>query len=665
MSGQLKYRPDIDGIRAIAVSIVVLFHAGLPHFDGGFIGVDIFFVISGFLITSLLVKEVEATGTISVSNFYARRVRRLMPAGLFVIITVLLIGFFLYPADGDRQALSHSAIAATLFISNFYFWRTTGYFQASAEDTPLLHTWTLSVEEQFYVFWPLLILIVLWGARRFRLDFRLCLLVSFSAVCLVSFALAQWMLSTRPSAAFYLVIARSFELGAGAVLALYTARLGGNDNQWGKLGGVLSIVGVVAIIFAVLGFNGTTPWPGPLSLIVVAATLALLAGGRMAPQSGVSRLLSILPMVFIGKISYSWYLWHWPFLVFLHYAQFGLVQISQKLIALTASLLVAIFSYYIVEQPIRHAKSGLFSSIKGSLVGGLLMIFAVSALGVGFYAHADKELKGSPKLLASVVAKKRVNLVHVNCSHFQAQFTNIAPWNDCLIRSQSSAMQTKVVVMGDSHALVMQPAFKYLAENKDIEFALRTKAGCRPFRGKYMLVVPETPAIRRACEGFYAAVMSELGELKSEGYEQLWLISRWPPAGTPDAVPSLWKDEFSKTVQMAKQAGLEVVIFSGPPQFEHAVPRCVSRLSSAECALTRVKADIIQNQQMQVLSAIAEREEVEVFDVFNELCDASNCFVSKSGAVLYKDNNHLSIDGALTIGHAISVRLPRRMSEGP
>ena len=657
MSSPLKYRRDIDGLRAIAVMAVVLFHAGLPSLDGGFVGVDIFFVISGFLITSILVKEAEQTGTISVSNFYARRVRRLMPAGLLVVITVLIVGLFLYPADGERQSLIASAIAATLFISNIYFWRKAGYFAESSENLPLLHTWTLSVEEQFYVFWPLLILTVLWAARRFKWNFHLCLLLSFLSVCSVSFIIAQWLIASRPSAAFYLVIARAFELGAGALLALYLNRPLAEKT---RLGTAISFFGLIALAVTIFTFDAKTLWPGPLSLLVVAGTAALLLGGLMAPKGVISRGLSIEPMVFIGKISYSWYswyLWHWPFLVFLNYYSFGETELWQRLLAVLASLLVSIFSYYAVEQPIRYAKVRPFESVKGSLAAGGVMIAVITALSFGLYKHAESELAGSAQLQASVAAKKKVTLVPAGCFHYQAQFANLEPWAKCRVAPPSGTVEKKVIIFGDSHALSLQSAYKYLADNSNVEFVLRTKPGCRPFRGAYMLVVAETPAIRRACEGFYAATMSELAELYEAGYEQLWLISRWPPAGTPEAESALWETALAEMVEKARQVGLSVVIFTAPPQFKYSVPRCVSRLSESRCSLPRAQADIIHNAQMRVLRTIAAKKHVEIFDMFNELCGDKQCPASKDGAVLYSDDNHISTFAAELIGRRFSTQL--------
>ncbi len=687
MSTTFKYRADIDGLRAIAVSVVVLFHAGLSALQGGFVGVDVFFVISGFLITSLLVEEVQKTGTLSLSNFYARRVRRLMPAGLFVVMVTIFVGCFLYPADGERQALIFSGIAAILFVSNFYFWKTSGYFSASAEDMPLLHTWTLSVEEQFYVFWPLLILSIVWVARKNGWNFFTLLGVCFLGVSVMSFCLAQWMIHTRPSAAFYLVIPRAFELGMGAILALFLRR---NLKPNLVFGTALSVAGLIGLIYSVLNFNATTAWPGPLSLITIFGTAAVLIGGRLAPQSLATRFLSLRPMVFVGKISYSWYLWHWPFLVFLHYYYSGETTWLQRGVAVFLSFLMAIFSYYCVEQPIRYAKDRRpFNSIKGSLLAGGVMIFATSLIGLGLYKAAQYELAESTQLQASVEAKKRLYVLPSQCMNYEAPFLKLAPWQDCVVPNERAAKPfvatdsgesidesiaprelsvsknmalpylssrninvpninpEKIVLWGDSHVMSFTPALSYLTKEGFADFVVRTKAGCRPFDGPYLLVVPETQTARRDCERFNAAVKADLGILKNADFKQVWMVSRWPPAGTEGAELALWKDALLENVKYAKTLGYHVTLFSAPPQFNTLIPRCVSRRSAAECAPSRKDVTAIQSAQMEGLTYVSRQTGAEIISLFDLVCDAKTCFVDvQDDVILYKDDNHLSHLGA-------------------
>jgi len=645
VSSNIKYRPDIDGLRAIAVSVVVFFHAGITSLAGGFVGVDVFFVISGFLITTLLVKEAQNTGTISLSNFYARRIRRLMPAGLFVVLSVLLVGLFIFPADVTRQNLALSAIASTAFVSNFYFWRTTGYFAPNAEDIPLLHTWTLSVEEQFYVFWPILIIAILWASRKFKWDFRLILSLSFLGVCLVSFALAQWMLGTRPSAAFYLVISRAFELGAGALLALYLPDFNSENKVFGT---GLSLCGLVAIIYAVLVFDERTLWPGPSSLIVVFGTIALLAGGKINTSGLVSRFLSTSPITFMGKMSYSWYLWHWPLLVFLNYVTFGEAALSQKMIAVALSLGLAIFSYYIVEKPIRFARTGAFSHIKGSLIGGSAMILGTIVVAFGVLTYSQGELKNSDVLQSAKLAQTKTFPMRAECVHYQTIFSGLDDWQKCLLPQTAPPPKDKgVIVFGDSHSIVMRALFDDLSKKANIgPFLLRAKAGCRPFDGAYNMIVNGSEILRQSCVSFTKAVQDEFQELSQKGFREVLLISRWPPSGTTGAKTELWIDELGHTIARAQAAGLKVNILSGVPLMHRHVPKCIARKLGNACDTPREIAELIYNAQMEGLRRVSEVSEAKIIDLFNILCDDVSCKARlDDGTLLYRDDNHLSYEG--------------------
>ncbi len=337
---RLKYRPEIDGIRAIAVLSVILFHAGFPGFSGGFVGVDVFFVISGYLITGILLRELEA-GSFSILTFYERRMRRILPALFLVLLACLPLGWFLMdPYSYGR--LGQGLVAVTAFVSNVLFWRTTDYFTATA-DNPLLHTWSLGVEEQFYIFFPL----ALWLFWRYAKPW-LWALMALAAV--LSLAISQWgVQSGRVVAAFYLSPSRAYELLMGALVA-QAAIKGRIPNLEQRSADLLCWVGLGAIIWAIVAFDQGTPFPGWHALVPATGAALILAFGSAGGTLG--RFLSRRSMVGVGLISYSAYLWHQPIFSFVHIAGWTPSVIMNVGLVL-ATLALSWFSWRYVESPFR------------------------------------------------------------------------------------------------------------------------------------------------------------------------------------------------------------------------------------------------------------------------------------------------------------------------
>src|SRR6185312_11924597 len=306
-----NYRADIDGVRAVAIIGVVGFHVGLPGFAGGFVGVDIFFVISGFLITTLLLNELRHRGSIDLLTFFARRARRLLPAFFLVLATTLLLGFFfLVPVDGEQRGLADSAVAAALYVSNWHFtWVGGGYFDAPSNLYPLLHTWSLAVEEQFYLIWPLMLLGASWAALRWRFTLPQLVAAILVAVILASSSFTWWAAESGEQAArlaFFALASRAWELGIGAALALALPALRQSHSWFGTF---LTAAGLIAIVAAITTFRDGIAFPGAAALVPTLGTAAVIAGGWLAPQAPVMQLLSLRPLVTIGLLSYSWYLW--------------------------------------------------------------------------------------------------------------------------------------------------------------------------------------------------------------------------------------------------------------------------------------------------------------------------------------------------------------------
>lgn len=384
----MKYRREIDGLRALAVAPVIFFHAGLPFFSGGFVGVDIFFVISGYLITSILLAEKDA-GTFSLRGFYERRARRILPA-LFVVMVVCAPAAYQLLLPSDLEAFARSVLATSLFSSNFLFWSESGYFDSSAELKPLLHTWSLAVEEQYYLLFPLLMMVG-WRLRRRTL------VLSLVVIAALSLGMAHWGATRNPSATFFLLPTRAWELLFGSLLAIYMA---GGDKIRTRAGRELGgLMGLGMIGYAVFSFDKLTPFPSLYALVpVTGAALIILCA---TPQTSVGRLLALPPLVGMGLISYSAYLWHQPIFAFARYRSPDELDISEITILILATIALAYLTWKFVELAFRRRPGSpdthtLRLSPKGSLewlaphanVTLMVSTVVVVALGGLLYASA-------------------------------------------------------------------------------------------------------------------------------------------------------------------------------------------------------------------------------------------------------------------------------------
>lgn len=365
-----KYRPEIDGLRAIAVISVILFHGGLPGFSGGFVGVDVFFVISGYLITGILLRELEA-GDFSIARFYERRMRRILPALFAVLMVCVPFAWFLMGPYTFGQ-FGQGLMAVPAFVSNILFWRTTNYFNATQEN-PLLHTWSLGVEEQFYIFFPLFLLLVWRYARRW-------LWASIILAAAISLGLSLWSLNSgRYLAAFYLSPMRAYEMLIGSVVALALWHQGGRLIGNERLASPLAWIGLLLILGSITVYDQASPFPGWLALVPTIGTALILAYTRK--DSSIARLLSIRVMVGIGLISYSAYLWHQPVFVFTHLMGWQ-PGIGGNLFLTVLSLGLAALSWRFIEQPFRDK-----AYLSRKAVYGLSLVASCIVMALGSWIY--------------------------------------------------------------------------------------------------------------------------------------------------------------------------------------------------------------------------------------------------------------------------------------
>jgi len=342
----MTYRPEIDSLRAIAVLSVILFHAGFETFSGGFIGVDIFFVISGYLITSIILKE-KSAGTFTLANFYERRIRRILPALFFMLIVCIPAAWF-WLLPHELKDFGYSVAAVSLFGSNFLFWQQSDYFSADAELIPLLHTWTLAVEEQYYLLFPLL-LIVLWQFGKKSITVILAL------IAIASLIFSEWAWRHHPEFNFYLLPSRAWELLAGALCAFYLHnRANSQPTQKPIWQQILAALGLAMLCYAIFFFDQDLPYPSLITLIPILGSVLFICFSHAS--NGIGKWLSFRPIVWIGLISYSAYLWHYPIFAFtrLQSLEEPSLLLMSGLSVLT--LLIAFLSWQFVEQPFRRKR---------------------------------------------------------------------------------------------------------------------------------------------------------------------------------------------------------------------------------------------------------------------------------------------------------------------
>lgn len=628
--GTATYRPDVDGLRAVAILTVVAYHAGLPGFPGGFVGVDVFFVISGYLITGLMLQEAGRTGRIDLWAFYARRVRRLLPAFLLVLFSSLALGaLLLSPIGGEYQALAKSGIAALAFNANHYFIATTGrYFDGPADLQPMLHTWSLSVEEQFYVVWPLF-LIALLRLTPEPAAFRRRVTAALGLVLIGSFALSATLTPTAPKLAFYLMATRAWELAAGAMLALLPAAPALRLSP--RFGGAFGAGGLVLIGAATLAFGPETPFPGVWASVPVVGAVAVILGNSYAPASWAARLLASRPFVLVGLVSYSWYLWHWPLLAIARTTSLGERDVVRDVALSLLALLLATLTYKFVEGPLRRSpRSAAASPVRVVGAGALASVAAASlTLALGLWG---KYGTFSPEIQALMTSARDVAPSRSRCNiDNDAAWTGRMPPEECW---QSKAPGNGVVVVwGDSHAS-QWVSFAEAVREQGWGVLPRTMSACAPLAAGTSGKSP----LRADCLHFNLAVLDEIQHLARERPVTVIGAARWLHLDMP---PDALRVHLDATFTRLSEAGVRVLWILPPPQLRHPAPACLARRSAEECGISR-NAYLAERARVEGVSAgVARRfSNVQLFDPADVFCARDVCPARKDGVVQFFDDNH-------------------------
>ena len=604
-----QYRTDIDGLRTVAVIPVVIFHLGTSLFSGGFVGVDVFLVISGFLITQTLLGERGAWRD-ALFDFYKRRIKRIFPALFALYLIVMLAACGLLMSDQTAE-VSRSILASIAFVSNISFYSQSGYFDGELDSNPLLHTWSLSVEEQFYIFFPLLIFFTRsWSATHRR--------QLVWALTIASFVASQWMVSRNASAAFYLIPFRTWELALGSLLAM--GAIPAPRRQWQAEIGVAA--GLALIAYSVLFYNKATTFPGASALVpCLGAGLILLCGQRGTTWGG--RLLSLPPMRFIGLISYSLYLWHWPIIVFYRQIDSRLDNVERAGL-LVAAIVAATLSWAFVEKPFR--RSSRLTSRAVVLRGTAAM--AACAVGVMSLALLSDFLYPISAQARDVLAygerTGRTEMMRTGSCFLTTQHR----LSDYSVEKCLTAAHDKpsLLIIGDSHAAHLYYGLNHALPNMHVLQA--TAAGCKPLlhsRGD------------ARCLALMHRVFSEyLPRLRPD---IVVLSARWLDKDIPDV---------EQTVRLIRQAASHVIV-SGPiVEYDQALPRLLAKHIDLAEPLQKHRISQVAAVD-QRLAAAMKRANIPYFSTYRSLC-ASDCRLwVKSGVPVQFDYGHLTQQGSIFI----------------
>lgn len=646
----MQYRPDIDGLRAVAVLPVVLFHAGSQTFSGGFVGVDIFFVISGYLIGGIIAEEIRQ-GRFTILNFYERRIRRLFPA-LFTVIacSAVVASFVFMPAD--FRDFGESAAAATLFVANILFWQEAGYFDTPAAVKPLLHTWSLSVEEQFYLVFPLFMIIVHRWLKGRWVQWLLPVLV-------LSFALSAWGAIHKPSSTFYLAPTRAWELLTGVLLAL--GLLAPIGRRW--LREALALAGVALIAWAVLRFDAHTAFPGVNALFPVLGAALLIHTG--CPDTGmggtiVSRLLSWQPLVLTGLISYSLYLWHWPLIVFAGYINIHPLSNLQMSLVVLLSIGLAVLSWRYVERPFRSrtriTARPLFAGAVTAMAV-LVVIGGMIAVTQGWPGRFPPQVQ----MIAAVSAATDPR--SIECKSFLSGEGRTEP---CIYGAPAAP---RTAVWGDSHANALIPGIAAAAERHGEAVAFLGADSCRPVFDVYDGRVANTECrdyndavrawLQARPEITHVIVVSRWATLAhgktgtlgpNEGYEPPAISDRPGHVVDIDTAERLAERHVRQTIDILRQIGKTVVLVYPVPEIGYDVPSTLARLvlfGEEPGSFTRPLA-LHRERQRFIAGVLDELGDDRIIRVHPEtrLCNEQDCMVYAGGQPLYHDDDHLSLAGA-------------------
>ena len=672
------FRPDVEGLRALAVLLVVLYHADLPHLTGGYVGVDVFFVISGFVITGLLLRERQGTARTSILNFYARRVRRILPAAILVIGATVVATYLALGALSGNATADDGRWAA-VFLANFHFESIgTDYLTASLPPSPLQNYWSLSVEEQFYIVYPTLFLAV--ASLRDRLALRTRLAIVLSTVIVASYWLSIVQTPAHPAAAYFSPFTRAWELALGGIVVLATSWL---RKMPAAVGGALTWIGVAGVLYAAFAFNSQTAYPGSLVAVPVVGAALIIAGGVSAPRWGAESALGRPPVQWIGRRSYSLYLWHWPILV-LAAERAGRSQLTfrENLPYLVVAVLVSMASYRLVENPLRHLRMSPMRTVGAGVVLVLVTVVVLTGcIALSTTDSADQRVVPAANEAAvrhAVAIAPRITTVPDDLiPSGSTTLQDFAGFNTrrfaCEKAVVAEAVQRRIctfgdtagkhllVVYGDSHALMWLPALDRIARQAQWRLVVLAKYYCPA-----ELVVVGTPAIlgspgtpNTQCSQFHAWAIPLINSMRPDevliSQSNFYKSAASGQAPSEPFSPETWKGGLTDLLQAIRLPSGRKVFLGDIPYLSNDPASCLSAhphdVQSCSVPLNSTVSGLTPSER----SAVAEAG-VRYIDPTPWFCSrVCTSIVDHYG--IYRDSFHMTGTYALYLQRVLGTAL--------
>ncbi|BBX09166.1 acyltransferase [Mycolicibacterium aichiense] len=708
------FRADIEGLRAVAVLAVVLFHAAVPGIGGGYVGVDVFFVISGFLITGLLWRELSGTGKVRLHNFYGARARRLLPASATVGIVTMAASVILLPPLQARPAVT-DGIASALYVSNYQFvLRGVDYFSNHITQSPFLHYWSLGVEEQFYLVWAPMLLATVWLlrlARRARhrpadgvTSSKRPFIVLLTLVAVVSFVLSFLGSYILPAAAFYSLPTRAWQLAVGGLVALTSL---GWQRLSPRTAAATSWAGLALIVLACGWLSPATVYPGVAALLPTLGAALVIGAGCATPTKGGGRLLGWAPMRAIGRISYSWYLWHWPVLVLAPFALGHSLGLAERVIASLLSAGLAWLTLRYLENPLRFALAIRTSGWRSLGLGAVATVIAV-CVGLGLLKVAPTPIghgaaatpvtftevtvaTGAPSPTYRAAVKQifaQVQTAVAASADLTSVPANLAPslfdalaekkglsFNGCLRGPFESGQPecamgdttsaTTIALVGDSHAAMWTPAFQRVATERQWRLELMAKGACP------LLDIPITNPLSRLAEllAHCAEWRQEIVRRLKAERPRLIVLSLWHGYGTTESLSGYrsydagWIDGLSRMVQRLRDTGADVLVLGPIPDPHFHVPACLSGYLDNVPACTPTRSSAVNASGITAEAAAVTASGGQYVDTTDLFCTLQRCPVIVGNTLVYLDENHMSQTYARALAPVAAALADRALAQ--
>ncbi|MFE6971738.1 acyltransferase family protein [Isoptericola sp. NPDC057653] len=657
-----SFRPEVQALRALAVGMVVLFHLWPGRVPGGYVGVDVFFVISGFLITGHLLREAEATGRVRLGRFWARRARRLLPAAYLVLAATVVATLLLAPHSLWQQWFRET-LGATLYVENWVLAAdAVDYLAADADPSPVQHYWSLSTEEQFYLVWPLLVVAAAAVAARTGRTTRRTTGVLLAVATLASFAASLWLTATDPAPAYFATTTRAWQFGAGALLALWLARPGRRPVGDG-VRVAASWAGLAVLVACALGYDAGTPFPGTAAIAPVLATVVVIAAGTPSGRLSPAGLFAWRPVPYAAEISYSLYLWHWPAIVILPFALGHEAGLLERAVLLVGVVLLADLTKRFVEDPARFSRRWDLHRTGRALSLTVAGAAALALVAGGGLAVAKHRVQGQEELAASIVADEPACLGAASMDPEQAcdnpelddvvvpapeaVSQDVAEPTDCFVDSDESALEDctfgpvdddddvpHVVLVGDSHARAMMPAFREMVDQGRISLSVQLKSSCAWSAGP----TDADGERARTCERWKDQLEPWL-ERQAPRTDAV-VTTGYLDYLSGDAAEQA--DDLAEAWEPVADAGVPIVALSDNPQHDEEPSLCLDRTfrnGPEQCGVTEKQA--FPDTQVYE-DAVAEVPGASYVDLTELYCQDGTCPAVIGGVNVYRDTHHLT-----------------------